>query len=480
MESKPADSLLVAGDERSEAPANDRSWRRKLRHSQRAARRGMTLLELVLALALSALLLMAISMALQIHWKAIDVRRSNVEEAQLATSILRRVSDDIRSTLKFEPPDLSGLNLASAIPTDVADLVDSVAGGDEGGDNSGGDSGGNGGSNSSGGMPPTSGGMPPTSGGGDNQQGPPRQGTSPPNQGQDSQPPSSDNSSGATSPGPPSGGNTSDTGGGDAGGDTSSGGASPTSSSGDGSQADPDAAAAAGPSMVVGLYGSATELQFEISRLPRVDQYQSPLLSADGAPAEVPSDIKTVVYFLSSDEVAGDASDGLALGSVTQPSITGTGRGLMRAESDRAVGAYGEMNGSTESIYGGAAMLAAEVTSLQFQYYDGVEWLPEWNSDEQQGLPLAIEVQFTLDTTGAMAAAETAVDPLAASDEQKVFRMVVQLPVGGKFASAAATETTDAEAMDGSDASSDSAATGNSGGTTPTGGTGGTGQGAMP
>lgn len=474
MASEATHRQLVACGRRSKAPVDYRPCRRKLSHSHRAALRGMTLLELVLALALSALLLMAISMALQIHWKAIDVRRSNVEEAQLATSILRRVSDDIRSTLKFEPPDLSGLNLASAIPTDVADLVDSVAGGDEGGDNSGGDSAGNGGSNSSGDMPPTS-------GGGNNQQGSPMQGTSPPapNQGQGSQPPASGNSGSLTSSGAPSGGSSSETGAGGAAGENSTGGASPTSSSSDGLEADADPAAATGPSMVVGLYGSATELQFEISRLPRVDQYQSPLLSEDGAPAEIPSDIKTVVYFLSSDEVLGDAAGGLAMGSVTPPSITGTGRGLMRAESDRAVSAYGEMNGSTESIYGGATMLAAEVTSLQFQYYDGVEWLPEWNSDEQQGLPLAIEVQFTLDTTGAIAAAETTADPLAASDEQKVFRMVVQLPVGGKFAS---TATTDAEAMDGSDASAnaDSADTGASGGTATTGGTGGTGQGAMP
>ena len=41
----------------------------------------------------------------------------------------------------------------------------------------------------------------------------------------------------------------------------------------------------------------------------------------------------------------------------------------MRAESDRAATAYAELGGATDSLYGGAKMLAAEVTSLQFQYF---------------------------------------------------------------------------------------------------------------
>jgi hypothetical protein len=128
----------------------------------------------------------------------------------------------------------------------------------------------------------------------------------------------------------------------------------------------------------------------------------------------------------------------------------------MRAESDRAVSAWGEVNGSTESIYGSAKLLAAEVTSLQFQYYDGVEWLPEWNSDELGGLPLAIEVLFTLDSgASGGAAAAMPIDPLALPADQKVYRMVVQLPVGGKSSTSKETESAEAtESMDADGAAS--------------------------
>jgi hypothetical protein len=208
------------------------------------------------------------------------------------------------------------------------------------------------------------------------------------------------------------------------------------------------------PSVVVGLYGTATQLQFDISRLPRVDQYQA-VGNADGMGVEIPSDIKTVVYFLQSEDLA--AADGALGGGSVQASSTGTGHGLMRAESDRAVSAWGEMNGSSQSMYGGAKLLAQEVTSLQFQYFDGTDWLPEWNSDDQSGLPLAIEVQLTI--ASPQAATDPAGNGLLTSSPAtgettgKVYRMVVHLPVGGVSPtteeSAEMTEPADAAATPG-------------------------------
>lgn len=301
--------------------------------------RGMTLLELILALALSGLLLMAISMAVQVHWRAFDVKLSGVEEAQLVTAILRNISDDIRSTLKSEPPNIEGLNLTSLAPMDDEPLQD----------------------------PPIE---QPTN---DPLQDPPTEG---------------------------------------------------------------EMTSESGPSVIVGLYGSATQLQFDISRLPRVDQFQS-LETSDGA-VGFPSDVKTVVYFLCSEgSIAGDGSTamgGVSMGGNVTPSSTGAGRGLMRAESDRAVSAFGEVNGSTDSLYGDAKLLAAEVTSIQFQYFDGTEWLAEWNSDEQGGLPTAIEVLLTVDSvpnnqSGTPAA--STLTPVVDFTAQSNYRMVVQLPVGG-------------------------------------------------
>jgi prepilin-type N-terminal cleavage/methylation domain-containing protein len=313
----------------------------RLRRSAERDCRGMTLLELVLALALSALLLMAISMALHIHWRAFDVKRSRVEEAQLASAILRNISDDIRSTLKFEPPNLEGLNLASLASNVVS--------------------------------PPP-----------ENPE-PPEDPINPPEQ--------------------------------------------PIESPTEVPTTEGETTAESGPSVVVGLYGSATQLQFDVSRLPRVDQYQ--MQEAEDGSVQIPSDIKTVVYFLAEEVAAADGA--FAIPSAAAPSTSGTGRGLMRAESDRAASAYSEINGSADSLFAGAKQLAAEVTSVQFQYFDGTEWLAEWNSDDQGGLPTAIEVVLT------MGAPENSSDAPAATplgqplDEttQPTYRMVVHLPVGG-------------------------------------------------
>jgi prepilin-type N-terminal cleavage/methylation domain-containing protein len=361
------------------------------KHPWRGSRsdcRGMTLLELVLALALSGLLLMAISMALHIHWRAFDGKRSRVEEAQLASAILRNISDDIRGTLKFEPPNLEGLNLGSL----ASNALGSVASG------------------------ALSGGETENGGGEGDPMETPNPTPSP------MQP--------ATTPMPSN--NTQNQGGGGTGGgdSTATGGGTESGASTTGATTEETMPAESGPSVVVGLYGSATQLQFDISRLPRVDQYQS--LETDDGSLQVPSDIKTVVYFLASEESTVGAG-AFAMTEAVQPSTTGAGRGLMRAESDRAVSAYGELNGSSDSLFAGARLLAAEVTSVQFQYFDGTEWLTEWNSDDLGGLPTAIEVLLTIGAP--QSGSESSASPMMAQPldavSQPTYRMVVHLPVGG-------------------------------------------------
>ncbi|HUE74474.1 MAG TPA: prepilin-type N-terminal cleavage/methylation domain-containing protein [Pirellulaceae bacterium] len=376
----------------------------RLRRSAARDPRGMTLLELVLSLALSALLLMAISMALHIHWRAFDIKRSRVEEAQLASAILRNISDDIRSTLKFEPPNLEGLDLTS--------LVANAAGGAIGEGTTNSDSG---------------------DGGGDPNNPPEQQPNDTPPDNESDDPPPGENPPNNDNEGTPSD-------------DTGAGGTG-TSETAGGTATEGEMTAESGPSTVVGLYGSATQLQFDVSRLPRVDQYQSQE-TEDGS-LQIPSDIKTVVYFLAEEEVA-DSGGAFAMTASAQPSTSGTGRGLMRAESDRAVSAFGEINGSTDSLFAGAKQLAAEVTSLQFQYFDGTEWLTEWNSDDLGGLPTAIEVVLTIGSPQSNSDIQAATPLGQPLDEttQPTYRMVVHLPVGGISPAAAEstemTESTDA------------------------------------
>ncbi|MFV1964352.1 MAG: prepilin-type N-terminal cleavage/methylation domain-containing protein [Pirellulaceae bacterium] len=105
------------------------------------SRRGFTFLELMLALALTALLLGAVSMAVDLHLRVLDSRRSFLEESQLARAVLRIIADDIRSVVLPYEQDMS------AVESLLADAASSVAGGElgelesGGGDITGGDPG---------------------------------------------------------------------------------------------------------------------------------------------------------------------------------------------------------------------------------------------------------------------------------------------------------------------------------------------------
>ncbi|NQU26577.1 MAG: prepilin-type N-terminal cleavage/methylation domain-containing protein [Candidatus Nealsonbacteria bacterium] len=71
--------------------------------------RGFTLLEVILATSLAAVVLMTIGSAINIHLKFLDVGRTQVEEAQLARAVLRRIADDLRGAVQYAPPDIDGL-----------------------------------------------------------------------------------------------------------------------------------------------------------------------------------------------------------------------------------------------------------------------------------------------------------------------------------------------------------------------------------
>jgi hypothetical protein len=58
------------------------------------------LLEVLLALGLTSLILVALAMTIDFHWRVLDVSRSHVEEAQLARTLLRRIADDLRGAVR--------------------------------------------------------------------------------------------------------------------------------------------------------------------------------------------------------------------------------------------------------------------------------------------------------------------------------------------------------------------------------------------
>lgn len=432
--------------------------------NDRNCRLGVTLLELILAMSLSILVLMAISMAINIHFRVLDVRRTNVEEARLASAVLKHMADDLRSAVQYTPPDLSGLESLTASLTSAGTAAGAASqimsatgtaqtgggqrtGGQQGGQGTGGQgTGGQGGNQSGGGQ---SGGQPSSAAA---------------SSGQTGASGSAAQSFGATSSQPSAGRTTSATGGTSS---TASATSAQASSFGTTSTSSSETTTEeTTTATTVGFYGTSTELRFDISRLPRVDQYETVQTSSDDPSSiEFPSDIKTVVFFLQSDENGSPLLPTELGGRVgyAEPSTTGRGRGLMRSQQDRAVLSLAESSGSDIAVYSAAKMLAEEVVGLQFQYFDGTEWLEEWDSSTTGTLPRAVKIMLTLQPTYAMSEAELAKSPTAAAPPEFNYSLVVRLP-SAPLVTPTATEET---ATDSSSTSSTPAASSSSQGGTP-------------
>ena len=85
---------------------------------------GFTLLEVILATSLAALLLAAVGSAISIHLRFLDAGRTQVEEAQLARAVLRLIANDLRGAVRYAPPDVEGLMPAMGeLPGELEDLA---------------------------------------------------------------------------------------------------------------------------------------------------------------------------------------------------------------------------------------------------------------------------------------------------------------------------------------------------------------------
>jgi hypothetical protein len=68
-----------------------------------AGRSAYTLLEVILALALTTVILGLVGMAMHIHLSVADKSRGQVEEAQLARTLLQHIAEDLRNSIPFSP-----------------------------------------------------------------------------------------------------------------------------------------------------------------------------------------------------------------------------------------------------------------------------------------------------------------------------------------------------------------------------------------
>ena len=137
------------------------------------------------------------------------------------------------------------------------------------------------------------------------------------------------------------------------------------------------------------LIGTAQGLRVDISRLPRLDQY-NPLvaLKASGTEATI-SDIKSVAYFFSSQ--AGGYDPNVVS---RENEVAG---GMYRREIDRAVAQFRGDDALPQSPDEFCELVATEVAEIQFRYFNGQDWSSVWDSVEDGGFPTAVEISLVVD-----------------------------------------------------------------------------------
>ncbi|MBM3999588.1 MAG: hypothetical protein FJ297_08640 [Planctomycetes bacterium] len=346
----------------------------------------------------------AVGLAIDLHLRALDVRRTSVEEAQIARSVLQMIANDLRGAVRRHEVDMSSIEelALQSLAGSAASALGGAAGGMGGGDATGGTGGSSG---TTGGSSGSSSGLLRTDGASGGSNTPP--GTSG----------SSGSGTGASGSGSSGSGSSGS-------GSSGSGGMVSEDGSTDNTQ---DLTSTTTLPPVPGVYGNAYQLQIDVSRLPRVDQYQTILDPNSIALPRIPSDIKTVTYFVQTPAIGGgQITDPLAQrGQANQPAV-----GLMRREVDRAVLEYAIGSGGTESLMRTGDVLAPEITQIEFQYFDGATWYSAWDSDQMGGPPVAVDVVLAITPKDAQQRVGLLGATAAASIQPIVYRLTIHLPLG--------------------------------------------------
>lgn len=170
-----------------------------------------------------------------------------------------------------------------------------------------------------------------------------------------------------------------------------------------------------------GLIGNQFQIQIDVSRLPRLEEYVTMLDETATDLEDVPSDLKTVTYFVQPVGASG-VVDALATASGT---AVDDGGGLVRRSLDRAATTYAATTGSLAALGQTGDLLAPEVLAIEFSYWDGTIWELQWSSDEFGELPLAVQVKLTMSNPIAASAG------LSADDENatRMFTHVIRIPM---------------------------------------------------
>jgi len=310
-------------------------------------RSAFTLFELILAIVLSATLLTLIGAAINLYLTQVDASRGQVEEAQLARSILALIADDIRATFVYRTQDTSSIAqlMASTVPFDI-DSIDA----------------------------PTAAGV----GNSADTSRLPSNNTSAP-------------SSTATSTVGVARASTTATG----------------SASGNISQQENGGMALGLNGSLNELYVDVARLPRREELFSTVTGYTNAPLPAQPGGMKVgtmnvmavgtvpPSDLKSVHYFVRRGEQMEVGSTAL---NVLDEASQQRAAGLVRQEVPHMLRAFAEQVGNARILESGQALVAPELIHIEFRYFDGSQVVEQWDMRERNSLPIAVEVRIWLST----------------------------------------------------------------------------------
>ena len=314
----------------------------------RNRRSAFTLIEVMLAVTLSAFLMGLITTAIYLNVRVLQRQQKEIERSQIARTVLVSITGDLRAAIQYKPADVTGLD---ALNVSSAAMLGAM-----------------------GGMDPSA----------------------------------LEGLAGA------------------AGGGALGGGGGAGQPLDDAAADEPETSAsqniATGQTEVVrpGLYGNAMEIMVDISRLPRLDQYDPLVVGGDQTAISLPTDVKTISYFVSQES---EQSRSMMTGR-----DAAAAGGLYRRQLDRAVAAYSSNLAATLASAGNTQLIANEVIGIQFRYYDGEQWVNEWDSDQMGGFPAAVEVTIIVDNERVIS------DDVSYSMQDnpqagEIYRSVINLPV---------------------------------------------------
>lgn len=182
---------------------------------------------------------------------------------------------------------------------------------------------------------------------------------------------------------------------GSSGGSSSGGGASNSNNQNTGESGDiATDATSAYTATSLGIVGDSSNLILHISRPSRDLSYSA--VSGAAAIGSRTSDLQSVSYFLAMP--GGGGLQGAVGDLYDSPSDHKDIRGLARLEGDRMTIDFADTSSNVDALAQQAELIAPEVISLQFRYFDGSSWFESWDSSATGRLPMAIEVTIGFET----------------------------------------------------------------------------------